>query len=174
MIYKTAILTGLRRGELGSLGVQHLNLAEGMLNLPGEFTKNGRDAALPLRGDLIEDLRTWLAETAKEAGELVFEVPAQMNKILKRDLAWAGIPYRDDLGRVFDFHSLRHTMASHMGKKKVAPRIAQKLLRHSDIKLTMQTYTDERLLDEAEALAALPDLPLPGEDGPMTTGAHNR
>jgi len=25
-------------------------------------------------------------------------------------------------------------------------------MRHSDIKLTMQTYTDPRLLDEAEAL----------------------
>ena len=32
-----------------------------------------------------------------------------------------------------------------------------------NIKLTMQTYTDPRLLDEAEALAALPDLPLLAE-----------
>ena len=36
-------------------------------------------------------------------------------------------------------------------------------MRHSDIKLTMQTYTDPRLLDEAEALAALPHLALNSE-----------
>ncbi len=33
-------------------------------------------------------------------------------------------------------------------------------MRHADIKLTMQTYTDARLFDEAEALAALPALPI--------------
>ena len=34
-------------------------------------------------------------------------------------------------------------------------------MRHSDIKLTMQTYTDPRLLDVRGALDSLPDLPLP-------------
>jgi integrase len=160
LVYKTAILTGLRRGELESLRVQHLDLAGAMLHLPGQFTKNGEDATLPLREDLVEDLRIWLAQTGKRPGDAVFDVPERMNKILRRDLAWAGIPYRDEHERVFDFHSLRHTMASHMSKKRVAPRTAQRLLRHSDIKLTMQTYTDPRLLDEAEALAALPNLPL--------------
>jgi hypothetical protein len=42
----------------------------------------------------------------------------------------------------------------------VTPRAAQEFLRHSDVKLTLQTYTDPRLLDEREALAALPELPI--------------
>jgi hypothetical protein len=33
-------------------------------------------------------------------------------------------------------------------------------MRHHDIRLTMETYTDPRLLDEREALEALPDLPI--------------
>ena len=33
-------------------------------------------------------------------------------------------------------------------------------MRHSDIALTMRTYTDERLLNAAGAVALLPDLPL--------------
>src|SRR5262249_52765565 len=49
LIYKTAILTGLRRGELEALEVRHLALEEGMLHLPGEFTKNGENADLVLR-----------------------------------------------------------------------------------------------------------------------------
>jgi hypothetical protein len=47
-----------------------------------------------------------------------------------------------------------------MGRGKVTPRVAQGFMRHSDIKLTMQTYTDPKLLDESEALTALPALPL--------------
>jgi len=81
-------------------------------------------------------------------------------KILKRDLKLAGIPYRDEHGRTFDVHALRHTTSTYMGKGKVTPRVAQGFMRHSDIKLTMQTYTDPKLLEEGEALAALPTLPL--------------
>ncbi len=38
----------------------------------------------------------------------------------------------------------------------VAPRVAQAAMRHSNIALTMETYTDARLLDTAEAIEALP------------------
>ena len=86
-------------------------------------------------------------------------------EMLRGDLAAAKIPYSvpGPDGPLFaDFHSLRHTTASHLGKNKVTPRVAQGFLRHSDIRLTLQTYADPRLLEQAEALAALPDLPLQG------------
>jgi hypothetical protein len=47
-------------------------------------------------------------------------------------------------------------------------------MRHSDIKLTMQTYTDHRLLDEAEALDALPDLPPAQAPTPQTPDASGQ
>jgi integrase len=56
-------------------------------------------------------------------------------------------------------HALRHTTSTYLSRGKVTPRVAQGFMRHYDIKLTMQTYTDHRLLDEAEALDALPKLP---------------
>jgi integrase len=161
LIYKAAVLTGLRRGELAALRVHHLDLSGRALRLPGEFTKNGKDAELPLRDDLAADLEAWLADAGKRASDPVFDVPDRMNKILRRDLAWAGIPYKDERGRVFDFHALRHTTASHLGRAKVAPRVAQGIMRHSHIKLTMQTYADPELMDRAEAMTALPALPLP-------------
>ena len=46
-------------------------------------------------------------------------------------------------------------------------------MRHSDIRLTMQTYTDPKLLDVRGALAALPALPLgagPGAGEAVMTG----
>lgn len=42
----------------------------------------------------------------------------------------------------------------------VAPRVAQAALRNSDVRLTMQVYTDPKLLDIDAALAVLPELTL--------------
>ena len=43
----------------------------------------------------------------------------------------------------------------------VAPRMAQELLRHSDIRLTMNTYTHLQLVDTAGAVEALPEIDKP-------------
>ncbi len=45
----------------------------------------------------------------------------------------------------------------------VAPRTIQKAMRHSNLSLTMGTYTDPDLLDTADAVESLPDLPLTGQ-----------
>ncbi len=57
-------------------------------------------------------------------------------------------------------HALRHTFGTHLSKGGVAPRTAQAAMRHSTLGLTMNTYTDPRLLDIPGALDVLPDLPL--------------
>jgi integrase len=169
LIYKTAVLTGLRRGELEALEVRHLTLAgpRPCVALAGADTKNRQGADLPLQADLAEDLKRWVEATGKAGVDKLFRVPVELVKILKRDLQLAGVAYKDEHGRAFDVHALRHTTATFLGRGKVTPRVAQGFMRHSDIKLTMQTYTDPRLLDEAEALAALPGLPLPAGGGPI-------
>jgi integrase len=43
-----------------------------------------------------------------------------------------------------------------LNKAGVAPRVVQEAMRHSDIRLTMQTYTDAAQLDVAKALEGLP------------------
>jgi len=92
----------------------------------------------------------------------IFTVPAGLVRILDRDLKLAGIPKRDDRGRTVDVHALRHTFGTLLSKGGVAPRTAQAAMRHSTINLTMNTYTDPRLLDVAGAMEALPALPLVG------------
>jgi integrase len=160
LMYQTMVLTGLRRGELAELRVHHLVLdgSQPRIELPGEATKNDEDARLLLRSDLANQLAEWLRATGKTGTDPVFRVPAELVKILKRDLALAGIPYRDEQGRTLDVHALRHTTATFLSRAKVPPSVAQRIMRHSDIKLTLQVYTDVQQLDEAEAIAALPDL----------------
>ena len=55
---------------------------------------------------------------------------------------------------------MRHSFGTLLSTAGVAPRTAQAAMRHSTINLTMNTYTDPKLLDVHGALDALPALPL--------------
>jgi len=104
----------------------------------------------------------------------LFDVPDKLCKILNRDLRLAGIPKRDDRGRVLDVHALRHTFGTLLSKGGVSPRTAQAAMRHSKLDLTMSVYTDPRLLDVRGALDALPALPLQSEaEAARATGTGN-
>src|SRR5690606_6830008 len=63
-------------------------------------------------------------------------------------------------GRTVDVHALRHTYGSMLSAGGVSPRTAQAAMRHSSIDLTMNVYTDPRVLDVAAAMESLPALPL--------------
>lgn len=160
LMYKSMVLTGLRRGELADLRVCDLVLTGGLprINLPADVAKNRRAAQLLLREDLAAELADWIRATGKAGVDTVFRVPVELVKILKRDLKLAGIAYRDEQGRTLDVHALRHTTATFLSRAKVPPAVAQRIMRHSDIKLTLQVYTDVQNLDEAQALKSLPAL----------------
>jgi integrase len=181
LIYKTFVLTGLRRGELASLSVGQIDLGGPVAwaTLDAADEKNREGSEIPLRADLAADLKDWLErrlkalqEEAKRKGEPIpvalppdaklFRVPEALVKILDRDLEAAGIPKRDARGRTVDVHALRHTFGTHLSKGGVPLRTAQAAMRHSDPSLTANVYTDPQLLDVAGALEALPALPLSG------------
>ena len=66
----------------------------------------------------------------------------------------------DDRGRTVNVHAMRHTFGTHVSKGGVSPRTAQAAMRHRKLDLTMNVYTDPRLLDVAGAMDALPLLPM--------------
>jgi len=68
--------------------------------------------------------------------------------------------FRDDAGRVLDFHAFHHTFITNLARAGVHPKQAQDLARHSDINLTLSRYTHTAVADRAAALEALPDLPV--------------
>jgi hypothetical protein len=47
----------------------------------------------------------------------------------------------EDDPRRFGFHTLRHSLASFLVRMRTDPKTVQSLLRHSDVKLTLQFYT---------------------------------
>ena len=67
LIYKTLVLTGLRKGELASLSVGQLELDGTMpfVELEAADEKNREGSTIPLRADLVNDLRIWSSDTPK-------------------------------------------------------------------------------------------------------------
>ncbi len=119
-------------------------------------------------------MREWLADVPQPAtlrlrdhhaqpdpSRKLFTVPAGLVRILDRDLKTAGIAKRDERGRTIDVHALRTTFGTLLSKGGVAPRTAQAAMRHSSIDLTMNTYTDPKLLDVQGAIDSLPTLQRP-------------
>ncbi len=54
-----------------------------------------------------------------------------------------GVIAKDDPCR-FGFHNLRHSLASFLVRTKTDPKTVQALLRHSDVKTTLQLYATQR------------------------------
>ncbi|MBN1341745.1 MAG: site-specific integrase [Phycisphaerae bacterium] len=180
LIYKTMILTGLRKGELASLTAGQLALdgPRPYAELLAKHEKSGRGAQIPLRRDLVTELQAFLAKRLLReqkktrckgkampmrlpAGAPLFNVPRDLLKIFDRDLATAGIAKKDERGRTVDLHALRHTFGTHLSKAGVAPRVAMAAMRHSSLDLTMNIYTDPVLLDVGAAVDALPSFDTP-------------
>jgi len=62
------------------------------------------------------------------------------------------LKYIDSEGRYAVFHSNRHTFITNLSLAGVAPRDAQELARHSDVRLTMNVHSHIGLDDKAKAI----------------------
>lgn len=146
--YRVMALTGLRVGELRSLRIR--DFRDGALWLAASDAKNRKASRIALRPDLARDIATWVRGKSPESA--LIPLPKVLSRRFAGDRKAAGIDRLNEAGRVVDAHSLRHTFCTAMARAGVAPRVAQKLMRHSSITLTMKFYTDAAQLDDAAAL----------------------
>lgn len=156
LLYRLAVLTGLRRGELSRLRVHHLELDRqpfARVNLPAHLTKNGKPARIMLVPSLAADLRQWIADTGKGSSDAVPN-RCNLSKMHKAHLALAGIPYEVD-GRYADFHSLRMSANVVLRKAGIPAKERQLFLRHGKLELTTETYDHDAATEMAEVVKAL-------------------
>ncbi len=164
MLYRTAVESGLRAGELRSLRVASFDLENCTVEVAAAYSKRRRQDKLPLRPETTADLRVFFAEKLPTAKAFRMPSKSRVANMIKADLADANIPYIDDSGRYADFHGLRHTTGSFLAASGVHPRTAQAIMRHSKVDLTMSIYTHTFRGQESEAVAKLPDLSLPSSE----------
>ena len=173
IVYLAALTTGLRRGELTALrwADVHLQAAKPFITVRAGISKNHKEAMMFLRHDVADALR---AAPGNDA-EPVFKMPGR--KRFKAHLKAAGIEPVDKIGRVVDFHALRHTFITGLQRGGVAPRVAMELARHSHMELTARVYTDATMLATADAVDALPAWrpwpPATASESALATGTDN-
>ncbi|XHR28905.1 MAG: tyrosine-type recombinase/integrase [Chthoniobacteraceae bacterium] len=156
--YLAAFFTGLRRAELEQLqwGDVHLEADPPFLSVRASTTKNHKRADIVLHPQLESELRA-LHPAEPKAGDLVFPagcIPAM--ETMRKDLAAAGIAYKDDQARQADFHALRGSLCTHLAVHGIDPHTRKEIMRHSELSLTLKNYTDVRQLKTSEAIRVLP------------------
>jgi len=179
LVYRFASETGFRAGEIRKLDVCDFDLENQRVKLAGKCTKNRKDAFLPLRADMVGLLKEHFR--GKLPNAKAFKLPSKYNmaEMLRKDISYARekwteiakdfpelyrqkveskfLEWQKDQGNV-DFHSLRHTFGTMLAASGVHPKVAQDLMRHSDINLTMSRYTHTLHGQTLEAVESLPDL----------------
>ncbi len=176
LLYRFAAETGLRANEIRGLTVLDFDFEQLRVTVKAGHSKRRREDTLPLRPDTAQLLKEFFADklpTVKAFGGTYRRLTKRTADMLEADLTATeekdqngktigkAVPYLDEAGRYADFHSLRHTTGSLLAASGVHPKVAQTLMRHSDINLTMSKYTHTLTGQEAQAVESLPDLSLP-------------
>ena len=136
-------------------------------------TKARRPDSIPLRRDVAAELRA--AKPARAGAENRVFGRAPRMRDLRPDFDRVGILKEDAEGRRADLHSLRMTFGSMLAECGVAPRTAMELMRHTDLRLTINVYTDPRILNTSGAVEQLPDITGATQKvAAVRTGTHDR
>ena len=173
-----AASTGLRISECLGLQWQDVSFSESVISVRRTWTcgrvgvpkSKASQAPVPLHSLLAAFMQEWKNTTPySQPGNWVFASfrlkagqPRTANMLVEDHLRpaaiRAGVLQEDDSVR-FGFHNLRHSLASFLVRSKTDPKTVQALLRHSDVKTTLQLYahsvSEDRMTAQGEMLEAI-------------------
>jgi integrase len=152
-IYALAVYTGMRQGEILGLHREDINLKKGVINVRHQvsairgqglvITEPKSEKArrpITLSQSVIDILKSHL-ELIDEGPGLVFTTstgrPISPRNVLRH---FKGVIEKSGLPEI-RFHDLRHTHATLLLAAGVHPKVVQERLGHSQISLTLDTYS---------------------------------
>ena len=146
--------------------MRHSGLAEKQrLERPGATASFASRIHVSLEtSDAIFSAGDWVFPSFKLKGQQPRVANMLVEDYLRPAAVKVGIlsSHRDDKGRLVDddprrfgFHNLRHSLASFLVRIRTDPKTVQTLLRHSDVKLTLQCYTHSVSEDRMAAAGAM-------------------
>lgn len=173
--WKTAVAifatTALRRGAVfRCIKFGWVDRAQRQLVIPKGVLKNRKAQTIPLNADAMRAIE----EASAGRGPDDFIVPIRFDQDgWERLLQDAKIPRSDDRGRPAGTHSFRKGVLTELAELQEHPRVAQDLAGHSDIRLTMNSYTHLRTSHVAGAVKKLRPLN-PEAAGDLRTSEQNK
>jgi len=143
-IITVALHTGLRRGEIFNLEWMDLDFDRGTIEV--RESKSGKKRLVPMNRTVRE-----LFKNRVRTGKYVFQNPRTGMKLTSVKKSFTGAIRNADIEN-FCFHDLRHTAASRMANMGSAGFSIQKILGHSDIRMTARyTHATDAALKRAVA-----------------------
>ncbi|MBL8858292.1 MAG: site-specific integrase [Planctomycetes bacterium] len=165
--------TGARYGELSRTAWGDFSRERRSITLRGENTKNGKSRVIPITDEFaavlvgLHRFQTKALGRKVGRGDRIFLTPEGCNMqpiskaalcVFWRILELAEIPRVDAQGDHMDIHGLRHSFASRLARAGVGLLHAQRLLGHSDPKLTAMIYTHFECEDLRAAIDKVPPM----------------
>jgi len=176
LLYRLAVETGYRAGELRSLTRSSFDLkcVPPTVRLLAGCAKGKRRSTIQLRSQTAALLRQHLATKLPRSAAFA-DMPdfRQTARMIRDDMADAGVPLCDDSGRKRGFHSLRHTCGTWLASLGAHPKVIQQIMRHSTIRLTMEKYVHMDAAQAAAAVAKFPELSYPAPQVAAATGTDD-
>lgn len=157
--YVVAWNTGLRRSDLTRLRRRMVILSGDVPHLKLEWAseKNRKGSSVPLSPEAARVLTELCKDL--EPNDLVFSpdrfcVPHE--RVVQGDMKAAGIAAKDEYGRSAGMHSFRKGLCTKLLRDGVPASTVQRMMRHADIRTTLNVYNDVRLSEISDAVSALP------------------
>ncbi len=130
--------TGIRVGELASLTMNKINIAEDMIKVEG---KGKKERVVPVGRPAMNALAEYLEKKPHRGEETVF-LNSKGKPLTERSVERMVDKYarKASIGRKITPHTFRHTFATHMLENGADLRTVQELLGHESV-TTTQIYT---------------------------------
>jgi len=170
-----AVTTGLRRSELFALKWRDVDFQAKQIHVTRSIVQNvigvckteSSQKPVPAHDALIETLREWRRQTPYQSPESwVFASPVNHGRwpylaqeIMRRHI----LPVARKLGipKRIGWHTFRHTYSTLLRSTGAELKIMQELLRHSTIRVTLDTYTQAVTTEKRNAQEAVVALLFP-------------
>ena len=141
LVYRLTSEIGARYSEVKGVQVLSFNLrsTQPSLEIPAHLQKNKKASQHCLGIGLASELRDYFSDKAPT--DRAFKgLPHSTDaaKMLRADLAAAGIEYTNANREDLDFHSLRVTFGTNVGLSGVAPDTIRLKMRHANIRTTQR------------------------------------
>jgi integrase len=141
VIVQLIMLTGQRRGEIAALLESYYSHNQQTVTLPGELTKNHLEHTFPV-GAMAVQLIT--AQIAADRRESKFLFPSRTS-IERPFNGWSKCKKElDKFANIapWTLHDLRRTFRTNLGRLKVRPDIAERLVNHASARTEMEETYD--------------------------------
>ena len=170
-----AVTTGLRRSELFALKWKDVDLESKQLHVTrsivdrvvGACKTESSQKPVPAHDGLVETLREWHHQTPYQSPESwVFASPQNQGRrpyLAQQIMRHHVLPVARKLGipKRIGWHTFRHTYSTLLRSTGAELKIMQELLRHSTIRVTLDTYTQAVTTEKRRAQDAVVALLFP-------------